>query len=105
MQEAGGFSRELRAQVHELLIVAVANGIETLFQTLRRRLNALRQPLGATCAHITREFLSCRRQGFDSRLHRLTDCLARVLADLRQCLLHVIANSHRKPAQKLFRLG
>ena len=43
--------------------------------------------------------------GFDCRLHRLTDCLARVLADLRQRLLHMIANRHCKPAQNLLRLG
>ena len=43
--------------------------------------------------------------GFDCRLYRLTDCLARVLADLRQRLLHMIANSHCQPAQKLLRLG
>ena len=75
------------------------------------RINGKMLALQSRIAKLAAAFIAIRAvagvmtAGFDCRLHGLADCLARVLADLRQRLLHMIANSHRQPTQKLLRLG
>ena len=53
------------------------------------RMLALQSPIAKVAAAFIaiRAVAGVMTAGFDCRLHRLTDCLARVLADLRQRLL------------------
>ena len=90
---------------------AVFDADDSRLSGARARINDKMLALQSRIARFATAFIAVRAvtgvvsAGFDCRLHRLTDGLAGELADLGQGLLHVIANGHGKPAQKLLRLG